>query len=381
MIHQSTAEQPTILVVNGYTVYAPDWEQVMWGSGRGVPGEQHLGRIATSFLLYLRGGIDFFVWNGGSSAKEGLSESRYIHKFAREKIHDLKQDFPDYFSDFTDEDISALAYDLDSRSLFEERSVDTFSSIQALPRLLREENLHPQAIILVSSANHVQRVLRDAINVFSDAGMREVVLSGVSSQTSYGGGDAARVQIQDLGGAYIDRTALGSIAASVANSEREAIWSRYNAMLLANTVVTGVLVNTSSLAMKFALIFFGFCICYIWWNVTHEGWKYYRLCEDVSKELWPKEYARCNVYDTKTFAREYGIAKSRLPKFGEIKGAFRGESAIKTSTFLLIKAFFLMYIVLFVSLVFSQWTVIQEMFFEYLSFGEVLRRFLMLFFP
>ena len=50
---------------------------------------------------------------------------------------------------------------------------------------------------LVTSANHVPRVLRDATLAFAD--LANVVLTGVPAHTCYGGKAVADVEIRDLG--------------------------------------------------------------------------------------------------------------------------------------------------------------------------------------
>lgn len=60
-------------------------------------------------------------------------------------------------------------------------------------------------------------------------------------------------------------TALFNAHIATRNSERQAIWQRYNAMFLVNSIVIGVLSReTLNFLESIIDISFGICICILW---------------------------------------------------------------------------------------------------------------------
>jgi hypothetical protein len=72
--------------------------------------------------------------------------------------------------------------------------------------------------------------------------------------------------------------ALYSSYVAVANSERETIWQRYSAMLIANSLVFG-LRDTQSLNVDVPILasVFGVALCVAWWKLTVWGWEFYDI--------------------------------------------------------------------------------------------------------
>lgn len=65
---------------------------------------------------------------------------------------------------------------------------------------------------------------------------------------------------------------------AVANSERETIWQRYSAMLIANSLVFAVR-DTSTLKFDetIAATLFGLALCLAWWKLTTWGWEFFDI--------------------------------------------------------------------------------------------------------
>jgi len=86
-----------------------------------------------------------------------------------------------------------------SISILEERSINTATTMIAVKDMLLERFATKEAVMLhlVSSANHMPRVMRDAAQVFGD--MIGVFLSGVPAGTSYGHKSPKDVVIYELG--------------------------------------------------------------------------------------------------------------------------------------------------------------------------------------
>lgn len=74
--------------------------------------------------------------------------------------------------------------------------------------------------------------------------------------------------------ADIALTGLFSVHAGQINSERQAIWQRYNVMLAANSIVFAFLaLGTRSKWELFVGGTFGILLCAAWWILTESGWR------------------------------------------------------------------------------------------------------------
>ena len=78
-----------------------------------------------------------------------------------------------------------------------------------------------------------------------------------------------------VSGQYSDiaMTNLVGLHVHQVNSERQAIWQRYSAMLIANSIFFGVLMNRSLGKTETVVVtLIGVVLCYFWWKVTKAGW-------------------------------------------------------------------------------------------------------------
>ena len=75
---------------------------------------------------------------------------------------------------------------------------------------------------------------------------------------------------------YSDIALTGLFNAHVAllNSERQAIWQRYNVMVLANSLIVVFLTQGDREKNEIILAaIFGLLLCFVWWKISSEGWK------------------------------------------------------------------------------------------------------------
>jgi hypothetical protein len=92
---------------------------------------------------------------------------------------------------------------------------------------------------------------------------------------------------------HTDIAMAGLFNAHVAtiNSERLAIWQRYNAMLLANAIVFGFLARQGSLKTLEVLFgtLFGVVLCVCWLVLTVSAWNLFNLWYTNARRFsWPK---------------------------------------------------------------------------------------------
>ncbi|MEK7098914.1 MAG: hypothetical protein AAB916_00150 [Patescibacteria group bacterium] len=73
--------------------------------------------------------------------------------------------------------------------------------------------------------------------------------------------------------ADIALTGLFNAHTAIINSERQAIWQRYNVMLIGNAIVLGFIAGgTRTKEEILAGAFFGFVLCTAWLAITASGW-------------------------------------------------------------------------------------------------------------
>jgi hypothetical protein len=88
----------------------------------------------------------------------------------------------------------------------------------------------------------------------------------------------------------IAMTSLFNAHVATINSERSAIWQRYNSMLLANSIVFGFLARQSTLQatdLVFATVF-GLALCAAWLTLTLSGWSLFNLWYEAGRKFsWP----------------------------------------------------------------------------------------------
>ena len=74
--------------------------------------------------------------------------------------------------------------------------------------------------------------------------------------------------------ADIALTGLFNAHTAIINSERQAIWQRYNVMLLGNAIIFGFLAGGTRTASEMIFgIIFGIALCIAWWVITESGWR------------------------------------------------------------------------------------------------------------
>jgi hypothetical protein len=70
----------------------------------------------------------------------------------------------------------------------------------------------------------------------------------------------------------IAATAIYNTTVSIINSERTVVWQRYQALLLANSIVFGFM-GRGDLSTAYVLIagVLGLMLCLCWWHLTNDG--------------------------------------------------------------------------------------------------------------
>lgn len=163
-----------------------DWEHVCThrSAEELAGGDFHetLGRIPTTLMLAMNLNADCVIWSTGATwLPDGTSEAKYSLGRALEIL-------PKYSSLRDPEWLRRV-------SLLEEKSTNTATSMEETLKMIWPVD-EPTMLHLVSSANHMPRVMRDAVKVFG--GMSNIILSGVPAGTSYGGKTPADVGIDEL---------------------------------------------------------------------------------------------------------------------------------------------------------------------------------------
>ena len=82
-------------------------------------------------------------------------------------------------------------------------------------------------------------------------------------------------------------TGLFSAHVALVNSERAAIWRRYNVMLLANSLIIGFLVREANSGFEIiTAVLFGLVLCVAWWFISTEGWKVFDMYSDAGRRFY-----------------------------------------------------------------------------------------------
>ena len=89
--------------------------------------------------------------------------------------------------------------------------------------------------------------------------------------------------------ADIALTGLFSAHTAIINSERQAIWQRYNVMLIANAIVLGFISGgTRTKEEIIAGSLFGLTLCVMWWVITASGWNLLAMRTAIALQFqWP----------------------------------------------------------------------------------------------
>ena len=179
-----------------------DWSEVSWGD----PGRGQLGRIPMGLWAARSFAASKIVWSTGSTRiAGGLFESEYMLETAKRSFHDLKEDFPHRFKgpDWKSEP-NFLSW-LRKVSVVDIESTNTRTSMERLAKLVfNTSGISSCIVVLVSSANHVSRVHRDAMRAFKCGTplwslQSSTVLMALSSETCYGRKTVLDTVIRDLG--------------------------------------------------------------------------------------------------------------------------------------------------------------------------------------
>ena len=146
----------------------------------------------------------------------------------------------------------------------------------------------------------------------------------------------------------IAQTGLFNACISVVNSERSAVWQRYNTMLIANSIIIGFLVKheLGQALYVVAGCAFGLLLCVLWWLITEDGWRFFNLYSDIASRFrWPHIDEDVNI--NKVMFEEF----NRLSNEGRFKfiNRFNTGDRIKTiaiSVIILFAALYMFFAVL-----------------------------------
>lgn len=175
-----------------------DWEHVCWGDET----RQLMGRIPMTLWLAKNIGAKHVIWSSGYSRLKpsGITESEFFFETALESFDRLRKAFPKRFADGPWRTERSFKRWLTETSAFDTESTNTATSMEQLTTIVKQlVGRSPSHVYLVSSANHVQRVLRDALTAFNLDGSARHTLSAVPAETSYGGKTPEDVVIKELG--------------------------------------------------------------------------------------------------------------------------------------------------------------------------------------
>lgn len=141
----------------------------------------------------------------------------------------------------------------------------------------------------------------------------------------------------------IAQIGLYNATLSIVNSERNAVWQRYSAMLIANSIVFGFIAkqNADQAAFTIPGTIFGIILCYFWWLLTEDGWKYFNIYSKIAMRFtWPDIGE--NLNSNEVMIKEFKRVKSE----GRFKfiNKFNEGDRIKTLAFAVIVLFVCFYI-------------------------------------
>jgi len=154
-----------------------DWDIVCLGH----PDLGIYGRIPMAVHLAESLRAECLIWSTGATYLSGVSEAEFMMNTGHDYLTRKRQP----------------AGWLQSVSVIERDSTNTFSSLRSAARIVRERFATAHIMLhLITSQNHAPRVARDAAIAFD--GDRSIILSVVPAHTSYGGKSPSQVAVQDL---------------------------------------------------------------------------------------------------------------------------------------------------------------------------------------
>ena len=150
----------------------------------------------------------------------------------------------------------------------------------------------------------------------------------------------------------IAQTGLYNATILIVNSERNAVWQRYSAMLIANSVVFGFLAKQNVYQEVFTIAgsALGIVLCFFWWLLTEDGWKFFDIYSKLAMRFkWPNIGEDLNA--NAVMAEEF----NRVANEGRFKliSKFNNGDRIKTSAYAVILLFAFFYTVFFLLCLFK----------------------------
>lgn len=80
-------------------------------------------------------------------------------------------------------------------------------------------------------------------------------------------------------------TSVFAVHAAQIASERAAIWQRYSALLVAQSIMVTALTRTANGACAIVLSIFGMVFCWYWYELTDAGWRLFRNQLDEARRF------------------------------------------------------------------------------------------------
>lgn len=173
-------EHNVVVMCCGYNLLTSDWDKVVWGN----PRAGLWGRSAQAMRVALMRNAPI-LFNTGNTSIDGVSEARWMADIIRIHINEITDSLG-----VGAEKVEAVL----DRSIFEEKSVRTSDSMQYAVEILRD--LKASELVVVSSANHVSRCLRDALIEIKPE-IPNILVSAVAADTNYGGKALASLEIRE----------------------------------------------------------------------------------------------------------------------------------------------------------------------------------------
>ena len=174
------------VLIHGYHLDAPGWEHMVWG----IPPESP-GRLPKGIAVSLQEDAQVIVLGTGASQRDGKKEAEHTRDYLLEHFAELEQ-----FSLFRGIDVRSSQSRIEKIIHTETQSQNTKQEIKLAADIFNAACV--DRIVLVSSAAHLPRCLRDACSIFSEDQRFSSFaqhLSASPSQSFYNGFTAKDVAI------------------------------------------------------------------------------------------------------------------------------------------------------------------------------------------
>eukprot|EP01041_Mallomonas_annulata_P007879 gene7879-16127_t len=151
------------ILVHGYNCGAEGWDKVVLGDiEHGKLGRSsHAIAIASRYLSMKNTCVKCIFWGSGVPGLCGLREGEYTLSTQLSKFSDLAS-FPE-FSHISEESMQTLHDQIKQISITDSSSINTVTEIENAFELFKSLNI--DHVILISSATHIPRCIRDASNI------------------------------------------------------------------------------------------------------------------------------------------------------------------------------------------------------------------------